>query len=109
MDAKIRYYDGFFQSFGELTKLITDKNGIKGTKSAIGNLYKLIMESQIIFNGNPINAVETIGGLVTNAITNCDIIKGELPKDILKGYTRVVDNELVVDEELKQAYLNTLG
>jgi hypothetical protein len=79
--SKQRYYDGQSMATAGMLKEALEINGIKGTKSEVGNIYKMFDNMQVILKGEEVHAMQfgALGKYVTAYLDATQIHHGKLP------------------------------
>jgi hypothetical protein len=81
MRSEIKYLRSFLDSFGGMMKEQLEKNGIRGTKSPINNVYKLLDGMEVILKDEEVHAMQfgALGKYVTAYLDATQIYHGKLP------------------------------
>ena len=100
---------GYMEALGLVSQELLDKLEIPNSKYIHGNAKRIVDSSELIMKNKQNYALEFIGGYVSKFIEINDIYRGELPKDILNGYYRFENGQLVKDKEKEAEYLASIG
>jgi hypothetical protein len=82
IQSKQRYYDGQSMATAGMLKEALKINGIKGTESEVGNIYKMFDNMEVILKGEEVHAMQfgALGKYVTAFLDATEIHHGKLPE-----------------------------
>jgi hypothetical protein len=107
MEAELRYFKGFINAFQGMMKTQLETNGVKGTKSAVGEVYKMLDNMEVILKGEEVQILEfgALGKYVTAYVdaTNKHIHHGELPEGFSADGTWFKNDQGVYERDMKRA------
>ena len=109
MESEIKFFRGYYESENLIGKDMMESLEMTPKKHIKNQVYAMMQNTKMLFPNEEYYGLEFIGGYISNVCKIKEIAKGELPIDVLKGYTKFEDGKFVIDEEKKQEYLNTLG
>ena len=109
--ANDNYRNGQMNALGIISNDKLKSMNIRTSKSLLANVNQFMKNSEMIIDGEEIHLLEFAGEYISKfmKIDIKNIFRGDIPEDILKGYTKLEDGKLVTDEDKKQEYINTLG
>jgi hypothetical protein len=107
LESKDRYFTGFIKAFQGMMSEQLEKNGVKGTKSAVGEVYKMLDNMEVILKGEEVQILEfgALGKYVTAYVdaTNKHIHHGELPEGFSADGTWFKNDQGVYERDMKRA------
>ena len=109
LESQVTFFKGYYDSMNLIGKDMLESLGMSPKKHIKNQVYSAVKNSKILFPNEEYYGLEFIGGYISNVCKIKEIARGELPIDVLKGYTKFEDGKFVIDEDKKQEYINTLG
>jgi hypothetical protein len=81
LESRVNYHDNQSKATAGMLKEALEINGIKGTDSEIGNIYKMFDNMEVILKGEEVHAMQfgALGKYVTAYLDATQIYHGKLP------------------------------
>jgi hypothetical protein len=80
-ESQLKYFHNQSKATAGMLKEALEINGIKGTKSEVGNIYKMFDNMEVILKGEEVHAMQfgALGKYVTAYLDATQIYHGKLP------------------------------
>lgn len=104
LEASDRYFKGFINAFQGMVKDQLEKNGIKGTNTPIGEVYKMFENIEVILKGEEVHAMQhgALGKYVTAFVDATEIYHGELPENFSADGTWFKNDQGVYERDMQK-------